>query len=254
MKKYALIVIFFLSGCGGFFTVPSKHALEQPRPPIKEHSQTTLYDGVADFSYETLSEGGIALLGILSPGDPAGLTQNAVFELFQGLRTTFPKIRIIPRKDVAQKIKDAGKARDFETFLKSYQASRVMNVSRLREWGEIGGVRFLFIAQVMSIDKHTRTKTMMLGEKGVAGKVSVFSSGPVHIPYDVQKNISLSGELWDSRCGKAVWMGTTHAKVREAGEIERVRMEDLFISVSRNLIKTLNRAITANNHNNSSHC
>ncbi|MFQ5543365.1 MAG: hypothetical protein ACE5FY_03315 [Nitrospiria bacterium] len=254
MKKYAVILALFLGGCGGFFTVPSKHALKQPRPPIQEHSKTTLFDGPADFSHKTLSEGGIALLGILSPGEPEGLIQNAAFELFQGLRTTFPKMRIIPRKDVIQKISEVGKSQDFEAFLKSYQASRVMDVARLREWGEIEGVRFLFIAQVTSIDKHTRTKTMVLGEKSVAGKVSVFSSGPIHIPYDVRKEISLSGELWDSRCGKAVWMGSTHAKVREAGEIERVRMEDIFISVSRNLVKTLNRAITSNNHKNTADC
>jgi hypothetical protein len=230
-----------LSGCAAHFTVPSAQALLNPPPPLEERSETTLLK--PDFSYEKMKAGGIALLAILTPGAPEGLRQNAAFEIFQGLRVHFPEVRVIPRLDAAEKIDAAGKTPELTRFLKIYEEQRSINPALLKQWGEIEGVRYLFIGQVRSIDKHTEAQTTYLGERSIAGKVSVFSSGPIQIPDEVEKRITLAGELWDSQCGKAVWMGQSETRVVELPDRERVRVEDVFIAAGRNLTEALSRAV-----------
>lgn len=235
------LIGLLLSGCAAHFTVPSAQALLNPPPPLEEKSETTLLK--ADFSYEKMKTGGIALLAILTPGAPEGLRQNAAFEIFQGLRVHFPEVRVIPRSDAVEKIDAAGKTPELKRFLKNYEEERSMNPALLKELGEIEGVRYLFIGQIRLIDKHTEAQTTNMGERSISGKVSVFSSGPIQIPDEVQKRISLAGELWDSQCGKAVWMGQSETRVTELPDRERVRVEDVFIAAGRNLTGALSRAV-----------
>ena len=82
-----------------------------------------------------------------------------------------------------------------------------------------------------------------MAEASPAGKVTVFSAGPTHFPEEVQKRIVLLGELWDSHCGRAVWMGKSETMVREFSDRERVRVEDVFIAAGRDLTEALSRAI-----------
>ncbi len=230
-----------LSGCAAHFTVPSAQALLNPPPPLEERWETTFLN--PDVSHESLKTGGIALLAILTPGAPEGLRQNAAFEIFQGLRAHFPEVRIVPRSDVIEKVSAADKMPELQAFLKNYEEHRPIDAGRLKEWGELEGVRYLFIGQIRSIDKHTEAQTTHMGERSIAGTVSVFSSGPIQIPDEVRKEVSLAGELWDSRCGKAVWMGKSETTVVELPDAERARMEDVFIAAGRKLTEGLSRAI-----------
>ncbi len=240
MKNMTAIFLVLLSGCATHFTVPSKEALRYPLPQLEASSETTLYR--SSLSRQALHKGGVALFGILK-GGPQGLRQTAAFELFQGLRAFFPEERVVPRSDLLRRARAMSRSFELESGLKTYEERRVFDPGWLKKWGAIEGVRYLFIAQVTAIDKHTATRTMTRGEAGVAGKVKVFSSGPVHIPYDVTKEVSLSGEVWDVTCGKAVWMGTSQAEVTETVKRERVRVEDIFTSVTRNLISELDEAM-----------
>jgi hypothetical protein len=230
-----------LSGCAAHFTVPSADALLNPPPPLEETRETTLIK--PDLSYESLKLGGIGLLAILTPGAPEGLRQNAAFEIFQGLRAHFPEVRIVPRSDMVDRIAAAEKMPELNVFLKNYEEQRPIDLARLKQWGEIEGVRYLFIGQIRSIDKHTESPQVSMAERSPAGKVTVFSSGPSHFPEEVRKRVSLSGELWDSHCGKAVWMGKSDTAVAEVSDRERVRVEDVFIAAGRNLTEALSRAI-----------
>lgn len=230
-----------LSGCVSHFTVPSAEALLNPPPPLEEKWETTLHR--PDFSHEELKAGGVAILAVLTPGAPEGLRQNAAFEIFQGLRAHFPEVRVVPRSDVVQKIGKADRLPELNAFLKNYEERRTIEADLLRQWGEIEGVRYFFIGQIRSIDKHTEAPIIQTGERSPAGKVSVFSSGPIHIPEEVKKEISLSGELWDSRCGVAVWMGKSKTEVAEPVHTERVRVEDIFIAAGRNLTEALDQAV-----------
>jgi len=241
MKHAVLFLVFFLSGCVSFFTVPSQEALQNPPPPLQERWETELIH--PDFSAEVLNENGMALFAILERGAPDGLRQTVAYEVFQGLRSFFPDVRVIPRTDAVSRIKRAEKRSEYKTFLRRYQEGRSMDVDGLREWGGVEGVRYLFIGEILFNDKHTATRTMQKAERGVGGLISVFSSGPSHIPVTVYKRVSLRGELWDSQCGKAVWIGSSHSEVTEPGEKERVRVEDILNSTSRNLIAALDNAL-----------
>ncbi len=240
-RQYFMILFVFLSGCATYFTVPSEEAFRQPFPPITENVKTTLYR--SSFSNETVNEEGMAILGVLK-GGPDGLRQNAAFELFQGLRAKFPSARIVPRKDVIQRARNSGRFKTLNQLLKEYQERRVIDQEALREWRVIEGVRYFFIAQVPKNEKHTHTKRLQYGEDGVAGKVHVFSSGPSPISYAVEKDIVLRGEVWDARCGKIVWKGISHAQSLEPGKLERVRVEDLFTALTRNLVAEMDRAMS----------
>jgi len=243
MKKIALIGLVFLTGCAGFFTVPSKEALKYPLPPLEQKTQTQLFR--PGLSRQSLNEGGVAILPAKVRGGPEGFRRNTTFELFQALRAYFPFSRVVPRSDLVRRARAAENFSELSVFLSDYAESGHMDTKLLRLWSEREGVRYFFIGEIRSNDKHTATRTMKLSEGGVAGKVVVFSSGPVHIPYDVHKKHALSGELWDAACGKLAWRGTSGAEITEAGEWERVRVEDLFVSVTRNLVGELNEAIKA---------
>lgn len=237
----SLVIGLALSGCAAHFTVPSAEALLNPPPPLEERWETTLIR--PELSYGSLKAGGVGLLAILTPGAPEGLRQNAAFEIFQGLRAHFPEVRIVPRSDMADKISAADKMPELKAFLKDYEEQRPIDLARLKQWGETEGVRYLFIGQLRSIDKHTESPRVSMAERSPAGKVTVFSAGPNHIPEEVQKRIVLMGELWDSHCGRAVWMGKSETKVTEFSDHERVRVEDVFIAAGRNLTEALSRAV-----------
>ncbi len=240
-KNAVVFLGFFLSGCVSFFTVPSHEALQNPPPPLQERWETELIH--PEFSSDALKGDGMALFAILERGAPDVLRQSVAFEVFQGLRSFFPEVRVIPRMDAVRTITQAGRKPDYKRFLRSYQEGRSMDVSSLREWGQIEGVRYLFIGEILFNDKHTATRLMQEAETGIGGLISIFSSGPSHIPVEVYKRVSLRGELWDSQCGKAMWIGTSQSEVTEPGEKERVRVEDILNSTSRNLIAALDQAL-----------
>ena len=244
MKKLALILTVLLTGCVGYFTVPSKEALTRPAPPLPANVQTTLVR--SGFSREAVEKGGIAVFAVKKRGGPAGFRQNMAFELFQALRAYFPKARVVPRADLIRRAREDGRFSEWTAFIADYEDRGVMDPVRLRAWGRRVGVRYLFIGQIRSNDKHTATRTMLAGEDGVARKVNVFESGPVHLPYEVHKTVSLAGEIWDAECGKAVWTGTSGSEITEPSERERVRVEDIFIFVTRELIGELNRVMKQN--------
>jgi len=252
MKKISLLVLFFLAGCAGFFTTPSKEALKQPLPPLSPEAHTRLFR--SGLSRKRLSEGGLAILPAKVRGGPEGYRRNTTFELFQALRAYFPFSRIVPRSDLVRRARENGRISELRRFLRDYEASGRMDPARLRLWGEREGVRYFFIGQIRFNDKHTATRTMKMSEDGVAGKAIVFSSGPVHIPYEVEKKVSLAGEIWDASCGTVAWRGTSGAEVLEASERERVRVEDLFISVTRSLIGSLNEAMRSNRSSAATSC
>ncbi|VAX31970.1 hypothetical protein MNBD_NITROSPIRAE01-1829 [hydrothermal vent metagenome] len=240
MKFLGLIVLIFLSGCATHFTSPSKEALKQPFPPIQEQTSTALY--LPSFTNDAIHQGGVAILGILK-GGPDVLRQNAAFEFFQGLREVFPSARIVPRSDVIRRARTAGRYHDLNHFLEQYERRRRMDISALSEWGRLEGVRYLFFAQVPVNDKHTKTVMPQYGEDGIAGKVFVFSSGPEQLPSRVEKRVSLEAEVWDAVCGKLVWSGSGQAEISEAVRLERVRVDDIFTSITRRLIGEMDRTM-----------
>ncbi len=240
MKNLSIVILLLLSGCVDHFTVPSKKALQHPFPQLRQSVETR--HAVSDFSVEQLENEGIGIIGILK-GGPETQRQNAAFELFQGLRSFFPKARVVPRKELIRRIWAAEKLTVYKAFLRDYETRNFMDAGKLKDWGEFSGVRYLFIGQVTTNDKHTATRIMALSEDAVGGKISASSSGPAHIPYDVEKKVSIRGEVWDSRCGTAIWIGTSRAYAKEKVERERVRVEDIFTMATRELIAAFDSAI-----------
>lgn len=227
--------VLFLSGCAALFSptgVP---------PPVQEYSESELIS--PHLTKEGLKSGKLAILAVLSPRDPEGMEQNAAYEIFQGLRASFRDVHIVPRSDAVEKIISADQLPAYKAFVKEYEEKRAMNLGALKKWGEVQGVRYLFIGELGVADKHTEARIMGGRESMVAGKISVFASGPSMIPEEVRKQVRLRGEIWDSRCGQVVWIGKGEAEVSETAGQEQLRMEDIFISASRNLTLSLSKAI-----------
>ncbi len=237
---YWFFVIFLsgLSGCAALFSPPNAP------PPVQHYSETELIS--LRLTRESLKSGGLAVLAVLSPRAPEGMQQNAAYEIFQGLRSSFPEVHIIPRSDAVGKIVSADQLPAYKAFVKDYEEKRKMNLDALKKWGEVEGVRYLFIGELGVADKHTEARIMRGGEDMVGGKISVFASGPNMIPEEVRKQVRLRGELWDSRCGQAVWIGKGEAEVAETAGQEQARMEDVFISAARNLTFSLSKSIEKN--------
>lgn len=234
------MMLIFLSGCVGHFTVPSAKALKRPFPAVDHQvKRQVLGEGL---SYARLEKEGIAVLAILK-GGPEGFRRNAAFEFFQGLRFYLPNVRVVPYRDVIQRIRDADQFDRYTDFVKNYERDSIMDRDVLSTWGEIQGIRYFFIGQVQLNDKHTATQTMTLGEDGVGEMVTAVSSGPAHIPVTVEKEVQILGEVWDSKCGKAFWIATSWAAVSEASENERVRVEDIVTSTTRKLIADFDSAL-----------
>lgn len=237
--KYLLFfsLFVFFSGCASLFAPPSGP------PPVREHAETEFVS--PQLTHENLKAGGLAVLAVLSPRAAEGMQQNAAYELFQGLRLSFRDVHIIPRSDAVGKVISADQLPAYKTFVKGYEEKRVMNLDELKKWGEIEGVRYLFIGELAVADKHTDARIMRGGEGVAPGKITVFASGPNMIPEEVQKRVVLRGEIWDSQCGKAVWIGRGEASVAETSGQELTRVEDIFISAARNLSASLVKAVEA---------
>lgn len=225
----------FLSGCATLFSPPIDPS------PVQQHSETEFIS--PQLTQESLKSGGLAVLAVLSPRAAEGMQQNAAYELFQGLRSSFRDVHIIPRSDAVAKIISADRLPAYKTFVKDYEEKRVMSPDDLTRWAEVEGVRYLFIGELGVADKHTESRMMRGGEGVAPGKISVFASGPNMIPEEVRKQVVLRGEIWDSRCGKAVWIGKGEAAVSETSGQEQARVEDIFISAARNLSLSLVKAI-----------
>ncbi len=244
MNKWFLLLVIFFYGCATHFTVPSEEALKHPFPPVNNQVKTTLYS--PEFTSARLDREGLAILGILK-GGPEGLRQNAAFELFQGLRAFFPATRIIPRKDVINRARNNEREHALDQLLIAYDERRVIDSEALKHWQKAEGVRYFLVAQVPYNDRHTRGDMMQLGEDGVAGKVYSFSSGPSPILHTVEKKISLTAEVWDAKCGTIVWKGEGHAEIAEPVKLERVRVEDLFTMLTRDVLFEMNTTISKQN-------
>lgn len=235
--KHILLFSFvlFSFGCAALFSPPVA------RSPVQGYSETEFVS--PHLTQEGLVSGKLAILAVFSPNDPEGMEQNAAYEIFQGLRSSFRDVRIIPRSDAVKKIASADELPAYEAFLKEYEEKRIIDLDALKKWGELEEVRYLFIGELGVVNKHTEARMMRGGENLVAGKISVFASGPNMVPEEVSKRVRLRGEIWDSRCGRLVWMGKGGAEVVETVGDERTRVEDIFMAAGRNLIASLTKSI-----------
>jgi len=237
LMRHILLLSFvvFLSGCAALLSPPSTP------PPVQNHSETDFVS--PHLTREGLKSGKLAILAVLSPGDPEGMEQNAAYEIFQGLRSALRDVPIIPRSDAIKKIIAAEQLPAYNAFVRNYQEKRVMDLDRLKKWSEIEEARYLFIGELGIVDKQTEARIMDEGESLVAGKISIFASGPNMIPEEVSKQVRLRGEIWDSQCGQMVWEGKGEAEVVELAGQEQTRVEDIFMAAGRNLIGSLVKSI-----------
>lgn len=226
-------MVLLLSGCAASMSAAA---------PIQQRLETEMIS--PEFSRENLRSGGLVILAVLTAGAPEGVQQNAAYEIFQGLRSSFPEVRVISRLDAIEKITSADRVAEYRAFVKKYEERRSMNLDQLKQWAQIEGTRYLFIGEVGYAAKRTEAWITQIGEKSVAGRVSVFSSGPSMIPEEVTKRILLRGEIWDSLCGRAVWIGSSASEVVEVSGSEKVRVEDIFIATGRGLSASIEKAMT----------
>lgn len=240
----ALLCSFLSAGCAAL------NSMQAASPPIEQRTETELVS--PQFSREALRAGGITILAMLTNGAPEGMRQNAAYEIFQGLRTSFPDVRVVPRASAVENIAAAGKIvsadkeKEYVAFVRTYEERRSMDLDQLKEWARLEGTRYILIGEVYFADKRTDARMMQTGEASVAGRVTVFSSGPNMVPEEVHKRVAIHGEIWDSLCGRAVWIGKSVSEITESSGSERVRVEDIFISAGRGLSAGVANAIAEN--------
>lgn len=235
MKPLLCSVLIFLSGCAALFSPPSAPS------PVQSFSETEFIS--PHLTREGLTSGKLAILAVFSPGDPEGMEQNGAYEIFQGLRLSFRDVSIVPRSAAVGKAVAADQLPAYNAFVKNYEEKRMMNLNELKKWGELEEVRYLFIGELGVVNKHTEARMMQGQENLVAGKISVFASGPSMIPEEVSKQVRLRGEIWDSQCGLMVWRGKGEAEVVEVAGQEQTRVEDIFMAAGRNLVASLEKSI-----------
>lgn len=237
LMKHTLLFSFLVlfSGCAAMTAPPGTP------PPVQNYSETDFIS--PHLTREGLKSGKLAILAVTSPHDPEGMEQNAAYEIFQGLRGSFRDVPITPRSDAIKKIVSAEQLPAYNAFVKNYEEKKVLNPGDLKKWGEIEEVRYLFIGELGIVSKHTEARIMQGRENLVAGKISVFASGPSMIPEEVSKQVRLRGEIWDSRCGQMVWRGRGEAEVVEPAGQELTRVEDIFMAAGRNLTSSLVKSI-----------
>lgn len=223
---------------GGFIAACAP--LQGAPPVVERQTVEAIPPGVSEAE---VTAGGVAVLDPLPQTSTEGLRDSMAFEIFQGLRTGFPKAAIRSRPDSDAALVQAGLQSQTSSFFKEYPRRRHIDWDLMARVGEAEKVRYLFVSRIEKVGKRTDVRMLDQGEKMVGGKVSVFSSGPSMIAESVEKDVRFYGELLDVRCRAVVWTGNGGTSLTEPAGEERLRVEDLLIAAGRLLVGSLQQSL-----------
>lgn len=208
--------------------------------PLEGQAVLHFSSGVTE---EALNTGGITILDPSPDSGAQWMRNNLAFEIFQGVRTGFPKAKVYSRRDSNALLVQAGLHQEVEAFFRDYPRRGLIDWELLSRVGATGKTRYLFFSKIIEVDKMTEVQVLDQGEKMIGGKVRVFSSGPNMLPVSVSKAVRLHGEVWDLSCRTVVWAGEGEATMSEPAGSERYRVEALFISAARLLVGSLQQSV-----------
>lgn len=200
-------VIFFLL----FFFISC--ATPPPPEPSVENNILTIHLA-KNFHPKMLETGGIAVLPVPAKNAPEGIRNNAIFEIQQALQIYFPKVRIVKKDDMVRRIRDAGMDREFNLFIKNLSENKTVDRLLLMKIGDVGGVRFLLYTEVKVYEKNSTNAQVI-------------------------KDVEMEAGILDVNCKDMVWRGAGGTRVVEDKDIDRIRMEEIFVNATKNLISSM---------------
>ncbi len=199
----ALSLLILLVSCA---TIP-------PPEPSVENRISDIYLS-RNFHPKLLETDGIAVLPLPVKKAPEGIRNNAIFEIQQVLQVYFPKARIVKKDDIVISMKNAGMDRELSLLVKDLSENKTPDRSLLMKIGEIGKVRFLLYTEIKTYDKNSTNS-------------------------EVIKEVVMEAEILDIRCADVAWKGAGSTRVVEDKGIDKIRMEEIFVSATRNLVSSM---------------
>lgn len=188
-------------------------ATSPPPEPSVENNILTIYLA-KNFHPKMLETGGIAVLPVPAKNAPEGIRNNAIFEIQQALQIYFPKVRIVKKDDMVKRIRDAGMDREFNLFIKNLSENKTVDRLLLMKIGDVGGVRFLLYTEVKIYEKNSTNAQVI-------------------------KDVEMEAGILDVNCKDMVWKGAGGTRVVEDKDIDKIRMEEIFINATKNLISSM---------------
>ena len=200
----ALFLLILLVSCA---TVPL------PEPSV-ENRISDIYLS-RKFHPKLLETDGIAVLPLPVKKAPEGIRNNAIFEIQQVLQVYFPKARIVKKDEMVTSMINAGMDRELNRLVKDLSENKTPDRTLLTKIGEIGKVRLLFYAEIKTYEKNSTNS-------------------------EVIKEVVMEAEILDIRCTDLVaWKGAGSTRVVEDKGIDKIRMEEIFVNATKNLVSSM---------------
>ncbi len=200
----ALSLLVLLVSCA---TVP-------PPEPSVENRISDIYLS-RNFHPKLLESDGIAVLPLPVKKAPEGIRNNAIFEIQQLLQVYFPKARIVKKDEIVTSMISAGMNRELNSLVKDLSENKTPDRKLLTKIGEIGKVRFLLYTEIKAYEKNSTNS-------------------------EVIKEVIMEAEILDIRCTDPVaWKGAGSTRVVESKVIDKIRMEEIFVNATKNLVSSM---------------
>lgn len=204
MRNIIIIsLLFFFISCA---------ALPPPEPSV-ENKITDIYLS-KNFNPKLLETDGIAILPLPAKIAPEGIRNNAIFEIQQALRIYFPKARIIKKDEIVMNMRNAGMDREFDRLIKELSDNKTLDRPLLMKIGVISGARFLLYTEIKVYEKNSTNS-------------------------EVIKNVAMEAEIVDTKCTDLAWRGAGSTRVVEKKDIDKIRMEEIFVNATKNLVSSM---------------
>ncbi len=188
-------------------------AIPPPEPSV-ENRISDIYLS-RNFHPKLLETDGIAVLPLPVKKAPEGIRNNAIFEIQQALQVYFPKARIVKKDDIVTSMINAGMNRELNSLVKDLSENKTPDRKLLTKIGEIGKVRFLLYTEIKAYEKNS-------------------------INSEVIKEVVMEAEILDIRCADLiVWKGAGSTRVVEDKGMDKIRMEEIFVNATKNLVSSM---------------
>jgi len=189
----------------------------------------------SSFDFARLKGGGLAMLGVTSRVAPEGIRDDAAFVIDQAVANRFSRVTLVSRNDTVARARQAGMAADLQRLIKGYEERGAFDAGLLRRIAALEVVRYFLIAAIMEYERITR-------DVATAPSLVVMPGLPrARRGAERVERIRLRGEVWDSRCGIAVWTGEGGTEVIQDPAAEDVPLHDVVSMAATNLISVLPR-------------
>jgi len=175
-----------------------------PPEVISEHQERFV---VKPFFREAVGLGGVAVLPFLGGVGPEGIRTDAAFELAQAYHRAFPHATVITKDDLFRSLRPEGLDKITTRLVQEYESTQKLDPALLLRLRQGLTVRYLAYGRLERFS-----------ERDVAGMR--------------QKEVGLYTELWDAKCDRVVWGGSSYRRVSDPLQQAATPMGLVFTEVA----------------------